>query len=66
MFSLITNETCFTIRSDHTRRSIVFIMSITETASLDSFDLSQTEHISANGVFLLNTALPFVPKGLDN
>ena len=71
MFSLITNKTCFTRNlftsggacANHDRH--MFILSMVETTSRGSLDLSQTRHVSANVVSLLNAAMPFVPKGLE-
>ena len=72
MFSLITNETILTMKSDHIKpRSCMhhhqnmFILSIIETNSRGSFDLSQTKHVSANVVSMLNIAPPLVPEELD-
>ena len=58
MFSLITNKTYqASHRANHVRN--MFILSMIETLQ-GSFDLSQTKHVSANVVFLLNTvALPY-------
>ena len=48
----------------HTRRDM-FTLSMIETISRGSFDLSQTKQVSANIVPLSNIALSFVPEGLD-
>ena len=73
MFSLITNETCFTVKNVHIRRhiagadhdQIIFTLSMIETTSEGSFDLSHIKQVNANVVSLLNTASPFVLKELD-
>ena len=55
MFSLITNKTCFSMKFVHIRRHIG------ESGTLrNSFDLSQTKHVSENVVSLLNVAIHFV------
>ena len=61
MFSLITNKTCFTIKSVHcaSHDRNMFSRNMIETISRGSLDLSRTKHISTN-VSLLNTASPFV------
>ena len=43
----------------------MFILSAIKTTSQGSFDLSQAKHVNANVVHLLNTAMPFIPEGLD-
>ena len=72
VFSLITNETCSSMKSVYMRHSIaqiinqnMFILSAIKTTSQGSFDLSQAKHVNANVVHLLNTAMPFIPEGLD-
>ena len=64
MFSLITNDTCFTVKSHQAAHCVnrdqnMFILSMIETTSRGRFDLSQTKHVGANVVSLLKTALPF-------
>ena len=70
MFSLITNKTCFTRNlftsggacANHDRH--MFILSMVETTSRGSLDLSQTKH-SANVVSLSNIPLLFILEELE-
>ena len=47
MITLITNETCFTMKSVHIRQCIAQIM--IETTSQGSFNYDQTEHVKNGG-----------------
>ena len=71
MFSLITNETFHQkICSYQTARCVnhdqkMFILSMIKTTSRGNLDLSQTKHVGANVISVLNAAMPFVSEGLD-